>query len=196
MIFIIPFIAALIGWVTNKLAVWMLFNPKQKTKIAFIEFQGLIPKNKARIAENFADIVSKELVDIDSIISDNAWDIHEILMSNIDKKLIEYINKMLDGSNGLGTAKRIFLNAVKEVVLREIESNLPSFIDGFKKDLTTLFDIKKIVSEKITKYTDDQLEQMFLTLARKEFKMIEYTGLILGFIIGCVQSGLMLLNLI
>ena len=43
-------IGAFIGWVTNKVALWMLFNPK-KPKL-FGLFYGVIPSRKDEIAES------------------------------------------------------------------------------------------------------------------------------------------------
>jgi uncharacterized membrane protein YheB (UPF0754 family) len=47
----VPFIGAFIGWITNWLAIKMLFHPRKPIKILFITFHGIFPKNKPRIAE-------------------------------------------------------------------------------------------------------------------------------------------------
>ena len=59
----IPFLVnvvsgTLAGGITNTIAVWMLFNPKQKR----FGFQGAIPKNQARLARSLGKTVGERLV--------------------------------------------------------------------------------------------------------------------------------------
>ena len=55
-IFILPIIAALIGWATNFVAIKMLFHPQDPKKILGITFQGVFLKTKA-IAERLGELV-------------------------------------------------------------------------------------------------------------------------------------------
>ena len=45
------FIGFIIGYITNKLAIYMLFHPEKK----FFGFQGVIPKRKEKIAERISE---------------------------------------------------------------------------------------------------------------------------------------------
>ena len=67
----LPIIGAFIGWITNWLAIKMLFRPRKPIKILFITFQGIFPKNKPRIAEKLGTIVQRDLI--------NFYDINERL---------------------------------------------------------------------------------------------------------------------
>ncbi len=69
MIYFIPVISALIGWLTNWLAVKMIFRPYKKTTIFGI--QGMIPKRRNDLARKVSEVVSNSLVvkeDIEKII--------------------------------------------------------------------------------------------------------------------------------
>jgi len=195
MIFIIPFIAALIGWITNKLAVWMLFNPKKQISILGIKFQGLIPKNRLRIADNFAKVVSNQLVNLDIILEENREIVYSSILSAIEKQVTELIQDKLAKTTCYKPLFKIGLEGAKTAFMAIIASHLPDLIERMKKEALTAIDINSIVKDKISNYSDAELENMFLTLARREFKMIEYTGLILGFIIGCVQSVILIAGL-
>ncbi len=59
---IFPTVGALIGYMTNVLAIWMIFNPKKPVNFILFEWQGLVPKSRDRIAENLATTVERELV--------------------------------------------------------------------------------------------------------------------------------------
>ncbi len=90
---IFPTIGALIGYLTNTLAVWMIFNPKRPMNFLFFKWQGLVPKSKDRIGENLASTVEEELV--------NPQVIKEYLISGerkdgIKKALVQFVLKELD----------------------------------------------------------------------------------------------------
>lgn len=52
------FVATVAGGITNTIAVWMLFNPKQPR----FGFQGAIPKNQARLAKSLGRTVGERLL--------------------------------------------------------------------------------------------------------------------------------------
>jgi uncharacterized membrane-anchored protein YjiN (DUF445 family) len=52
------FVGTIAGGVTNTIAVWMLFNPKQPR----FGFQGAIPKNQARLAKSLGQTVGERLL--------------------------------------------------------------------------------------------------------------------------------------
>lgn len=56
-IYLIPLISGMIGYLTNYIAIKMLFHPRTKT----LGFQGLIPKRKAKLAKNIG-LISTEFM--------------------------------------------------------------------------------------------------------------------------------------
>lgn len=42
----VPLIGGFIGWLTNWVAIKMLFYPREPKKILFVTFQGIFPKTK------------------------------------------------------------------------------------------------------------------------------------------------------
>ena len=65
-----PVIGLIIGYVTNNIAIKMLFRPLKpvyigKRRVPFTP--GLIPKEKERIAKTIGGVVSTELLDNDTI---------------------------------------------------------------------------------------------------------------------------------
>lgn len=57
----LPFVAALIGWFTNFVAVKMLFRPRKAVRILGIRFQGLVPRRQKELAEKIAETVEKKI---------------------------------------------------------------------------------------------------------------------------------------
>ena len=69
-ILIPAFIGGIIGWITNVLAIKMLFRPVYPVRIPLIgiDLQGLLPKRRAEIAVSIGETVEKELINIDDIL--------------------------------------------------------------------------------------------------------------------------------
>ena len=59
-ILILTIVGGLIGWVTNILAIKLLFRPIKPIRIPIlnIEIIGLIPKRKNEIAANIGEVIS------------------------------------------------------------------------------------------------------------------------------------------
>ena len=66
-ILILSLVGGIIGWLTNILAIKLMFRPINPMKIPIlnIEILGLIPKRKNEIAENIGEVVATELLSID-----------------------------------------------------------------------------------------------------------------------------------
>lgn len=65
-------VGGLIGYVTNQLAVWMLFHPKKKMTFLGMGIPltpGLVVKNQERIAESIGKAVARDLLDSETVIS-------------------------------------------------------------------------------------------------------------------------------
>ena len=50
-VYLLPLIAALIGWLTNLIAVKMLFHPRKSINLGFFSVQGVFPKRQKALAK-------------------------------------------------------------------------------------------------------------------------------------------------
>src|SRR6266511_2663165 len=55
-------VGALSGYVTNAIAVWMLFHPYEPWGIGRFRLQGAMPKSKARLAKSIGKTVGQRLL--------------------------------------------------------------------------------------------------------------------------------------
>jgi len=189
MIYTIPFIAALIGWFTNFIAVKMLFHPKKPIKILFFTVQGIFPKRQNLLAEKLGDVVANDLFSMDDIAAQIKNVDKSGTLAVVDSKLDNYIENKLPEAMPMIS---MFLSEdmkrkIKATLLEEIEIILPDVIESYTSKLTESIDIKGTVSEKVANFSTDKLEDILYSIMKKEFKFIEILGAVLGFIIGLVQ---------
>jgi len=62
LLFLTPFITAAIGWLTNWVAIQMLFHPREPMRIFFWKWQGLIPARQQQLAFQTAEIIEREIL--------------------------------------------------------------------------------------------------------------------------------------
>ena len=65
-----PLITATIGWVTNWLAIKMLFYPRKPLRFFFWKWQGLIPRRQQQLATEAAEIIEREILQQHLILSE------------------------------------------------------------------------------------------------------------------------------
>lgn len=188
-ILLLATVGGLIGWITNILAIKLLFRPINPIKIPLlnIEILGLIPKRKKEIAENIGQVVATELLSIDDLINEALKEDDKVqFTNNIMEKLKGIINDKL---NFIPAPFRMMAQPYIEKIFDEEIVNIIEDIgnDSLLK-LKEKIDIEKIVIDKVNNLDLQELERIIISVAKKELKHIEILGLILGFFIGLIQG--------
>ena len=188
--FLLVLIGAMIGWITNFIAIKMLFRPYKEINFFFFKIQGLLPKRKNEIGKSIAEVVENELVSIKDIISEISADDFEKNMSGIIDKILESKLKEEILKNFPMAAFFLsdsMLEKIKGIIKQSILDNKEEMIRAFGEYLESKVDIKKIIIEKVDGFSLEKVEEIIISLAKKELKHIEYIGAVLGAVIGFVQ---------
>ena len=191
-----PFIAAFTGWFTTWIAIKMLFHPRNPVRFMGVTLQGVFPKRQALVADKIGHMVASELIHFDDIAS-RINDPEEL------KKLTPVIEQHLDDFLKVKLKEKLpviamfvtgsTLDKIKEGMLEEINILLPDLISRYTDSLSQKIDIRKMVTEKVAKFSSDKLEQILEAVMKKEFAFLEVIGGVLGFVIGLIQMGLTLI---
>jgi uncharacterized membrane protein YheB (UPF0754 family) len=191
----IPLISALIGWITNYIAIKMIFRPRKAIRILGLEIMGLIPRRKADMARKIGETIERELIshrDIRDMADSPAF--HEKMSQVLRDKIDEFIKTNL-GSNPL---VGMFMSAaissgIRDGLVREIEQMLPEAMSLLFSGLEASLDFKEIIRKKIENFEMAKLETIVYAIASKELKAIELYGGVLGFLVGLIQVGILLI---
>jgi len=186
-----------VGWLTNWLAIRMLFRPREPVRILGWSLQGVIPRRHAQLAERIARTVEDQLLtqeDLDKAMSGVSW--HD----EVDRLVRNVLHDrgpggLIDKIPGISQAWRnMILPSLQEVLTREILRFLDRYRSGFVSRLRDSVDIKEIVRTRVEQFEVEALENLVLDVARKEFTHIQWVGAITGALIGIVQGFLVLLT--
>ena len=153
-----PLVAGVVGYVTNKIAIKMLFRPYEP-KWYTLGWQGIVPKTRPKLAVKISEIVGQKLLahddflyalenndikaKIHNIIAEklktlNAKDIHALIrLSSLEDKIIdnkEIINNILNNAAvsvvDIFLNKKIDINSFREPVFQLVKNfNLEKAID-------------------------------------------------------------------
>jgi uncharacterized membrane protein YheB (UPF0754 family) len=186
----IPLISAFIGWFTNWIAVKMLFHPRLPIKVLGLTFQGIFPKRQHQFAQKLGKLVSEELLsfkDIEAKITDgsNLKQVMPIVENHIDNFLRNKLASEVPIISMFIGDKTI--EELKSVFMKELESLFPVLMTSYMEKLKHELDLEAIVTEKVSNFSSDKLEEILQAIMSKEFRFIEIIGAVLGFLIGIVQ---------
>lgn len=180
-------IGAMIGWITNYVAIKMLFRPYKEINFGLFKIQGLIPKRKHEIAVSIADTVQKELISLKDVTSSLDGEELEIRMGNM-------IDKILDAKLEGELVKKFpmlamfmsddMLRKIKSMIKTSILENKDTIIEMFSNYLEEKVDFREIIIKNVDGFSLEKLEDITYSLAKKELKHIEVVGAVLGGIIG------------
>ena len=183
-------ISGAIGWITNWVAIKMLFRPHKEINFGLFKIQGLIPKRRAEIGTGIANIIQNELISVKDVISnidrvEFSKRLNDLIDDVLDKNLKKKVKEkfpLLQMFFSDKVAKDVG-NTIKDIVMENQEKIFEIFSNYAEENI----DFEVIISDKISNFSLDKLEEIITLLANKELKHIEVIGAILGMLIGAVQ---------
>jgi uncharacterized membrane protein YheB (UPF0754 family) len=186
---LLPFAGLLIGWLTNYLAIKMLFHPKKPINLGLVSIQGVFPKRQDALGDKLGEVVSKELISTNEILDKVSAEVKgEEVHGIVERRIGEGLEKLIAGI----PMASMFIDAsmkqmARKAILDEFVEGLDEWMAGLKPRMEQNLDVKAIVKEKVSKFSSDKLEEVLYLIMKREFRFIEFAGGVLGFLIGCLQ---------
>ena len=132
---ILALIGGFIGWVTNLIAVKMLFRPMNPVRLPFgLKLQGLLPARRKDLAVSIGKVIENKLLKPD-----------EILGSLVQEKDIAHLK-----------------DSIVSNVVKILKDKLPAFLHGFT-DKTIKKQLEAFMSKDGDRYIHDMINNMVRT---------------------------------
>ncbi len=185
---LMPVIGGLIGWLTNVVAIKMLFWPKTPITIFGWEYLGLLPKRKGDLASSLGQAVDENLLPIDEVlkhIETNGYQEHIVkaITVHVDERLHEVLPRILPEN-----IKSLIREFVRDIVAREAERGVAEVASSTMDKLKEEAKLGEMVERRIQTFDLDELENFIKGIAKQELRHIELLGAVLGLLIGVFQS--------
>jgi len=186
---LLPATGAFIGWLTNKLALTLLFRPREPVVIGPWHLQGIIPARRARLAAAIARAVQRDLLSEAQV----AQLIAEIdLRGEVERAVERAIDQRIDarrieGVPLVGRVSRRFYQELKRRVMAAVANRARDYQQQVAHRIATRVDIEALVRTRVEEMETTQVEALLLDLLRHEFRYLEWMGAVLGGAIGALQ---------
>ncbi len=189
----IPLISALIGYFTNVVAIKLLFWPQQPINLGLFKLHGLLPKRQANIAASIGELVETQLLSMDELIDKiDTPELNNKITIKLSKILKDRINSLIPSIIPAKVTQVIGDNLDK-ILRQEAPQLIRQVISSGRNHLNREIQIKQIVEDKVNAYDLNELEAMIRGISSTELTFIEISGGVLGFILGLIQVGIIVL---
>ncbi len=189
----IPVIAALIGWITNWLAIKLTFLPLEFIGIPpFLGWQGIIPSKAEKMAEIAVDSTIAKLGTVQEVFEQiDPQILAQYIVDANMPRIEEYVDEIM--LEEYPTLWDNLPDSAKQLLYARVRSHAPALVDNLVQEINnqvdSLFDIKEMVKEQLRE-NKELLNRLFQECGDKEFRFIINSGLWLGFIFGLIQTAL------
>ena len=190
----IPVIAGLIGFVTNWLAVRMMFEPVTFRGIGPFGWQGVIPGKAAKMASISVD---KGLAKLGSLSEFYEKLDPDAIARHVVGDSGEEIRRLVD-QIAARESPEVWLelpDSVREAVLDRVERELPALVGSVTKDIGANIDQLMDLKSMVVRHMRDHptlVNRMFWEVGEREFRFIVRSGLYFGFGLGLIQMAVFL----
>lgn len=197
--FIIPWVAGLVGYFTNVLALEMTFYPVEFWGIELFRlkgepwglfgWQGIIPTKAEKMASTSFDLMTEKLFDIKEIFGRlDPVRFSEVMEDGVLLMMDSVINQVAE--QYMGNAWKKLPPEVRDDVIVTAEADANQFMAGFMADLQAHFDDVMDLKDMCVRACVENkhlLIKIFQECGDKEFVFIRRSGFYFGFLFGVGQ---------
>ena len=190
---LLPILGVVVGYVTNWVALWMIYEPPEPWQIGPFRFQGLFVKRQPEVADVYARIVADEIVTVANF----GRELLNGPQSDRTRHLIESsMRPAIDQAIGPARAAvrvaigRREYDAIRESLAAEpVESMMTPLSDPeFTRQQGET--MRKLISERMREMPASDFAEMLRTATREDEWLLLLHGAVLGFAGGLVHLAL------
>jgi uncharacterized membrane protein YheB (UPF0754 family) len=188
----IPFVAALIGYLTKRVAIEMMFRPLEFIGIprTFLGWQGVVPKHGGRMAAIATDLLTSNLLDLREIFAkiDPALITREIeqpllrAVDHVARDVLEQYHPHL---------WEVLPTIAQELLVKQVQAATPRLVrelmNEIRENLDEVLDVNDMTIQNLTR-DKALLVRLIRETSRPEMSFIARSGIAFGFALGLIQS--------
>jgi uncharacterized membrane protein YheB (UPF0754 family) len=182
--FVLPVMGTFVGWATNLIGIWMIFEPIEPRRILGVRVQGLFLRRQAEAADIYSAIISREVLTL-AAIGD------ELLngpRSDTTRRMIEdALRPAVDRATGPArTAVRLLMGGRSYDAIRDSVA-----VEAVDYTLTPLHDpefnrvqgerIRQLISTRMREMPPADFVEMLRTAMKEDEWLLFLHGAVLGF---------------
>jgi len=192
---ILPVVGALLGWGTNRLAIWMLFHPRRPVRLFGWSWQGVIPGRRTLLAESLSQTLEEHLLTPED---------RQALLDKleIERHLDRIVTQTLQNQIPRGPFQKVpalegarekLIDVLRSQILQRLPGKLSEIDERILVEVAADIDVAGHVRQRLLDLPMDQIEILVKSVTRRELIMIELAGAVIGLFVGLLQAAVLVL---
>jgi uncharacterized membrane protein YheB (UPF0754 family) len=190
---VLPIGGVIIGYVTNWLALWMIFEPTEPRKLGPIKLHGLFLRRQPEVAEVYGEIIADDIVTLRNI----GDELLNGRRADRTRQMIEdAMRPAIDRSVGAGkTAVRVLVGGDRYDAIREglateaVEYTMNPLSDPEFNKLQSA-EVRKLISKRMGELPYPDFAELLRSGMREDEWLLLLHGAVLGFVGGIAHLAI------
>jgi uncharacterized membrane protein YheB (UPF0754 family) len=192
---VLPLFGMAIGWLTDWLAIKLVFFPRERRRIlGVVSFQGIFQRRRDEVARQYGELVAREVVTVPNIIEAVLSGPRSDRLAAIIRRIVsETVDERVNLARPVVTAaigdRR--LQEMKRAAAAQAIEQLPGTVQAGERYLTEVLDVGNTIATKMRDLSRAEYEELLRPAFRRdEWKLIA-VGALIGFLVGELQVQLL-----
>jgi uncharacterized membrane protein YheB (UPF0754 family) len=186
----LPLMGLLVGWLTNWLALKMVFEPLEPRKIGPFTWQGLFLKRQAEVSEAYAGFFTEKVLYTEALVA-------AVLQGPAAERVVyllqRYVTQAVDDASGparplvaltVGTREWVSL---KTTIAERLAAIIPDELDRVHDYAAEALDIEAELQTNMSNLTPPEFEEVLRPVFREDEGTLIAVGALLGAGAGALQ---------
>jgi uncharacterized membrane protein YheB (UPF0754 family) len=190
---VLPIGGVIIGYVTNLVGIWMIFEPVEPRKLGPLKIQGLFLRRQPEVAEVYADIIAEDIVTLSNIGT-------ELLHGPRADRTRQMIEAAMEPAvdRAVGRARGAVRVAVGTQQYDAIRSSVA--VEAVDYTMTPLSDpefnqrqsaaVRRLITGRMREMPPADFSEMLRTAMREDEWLLYLHGAVLGFFAGLIHLAI------
>jgi uncharacterized membrane protein YheB (UPF0754 family) len=187
---VLPIGGVIIGYVTNWMALWMIFEPVEPRKFGPFKLHGLFIRRQPEVSEVYGEIIAEDIVTLRNIGEEL---LHGPRADRTRQMIEDSMRPAVDRAAGPARlAVRVALGASQYETIRESVAT-----EAVEYTMTPLTDpefnrrqsaaVRKLITERMRELPHDDFSELLRSAMREDEWLLLLHGAVLGFIAGMIH---------
>ena len=190
-----PIMGVVVGYLTNWLALQMIFRPLEEKDFFFFKYQGLFLRRQNDVSREWANVVATKVLNSENmmrlIFQGKAGDLLIKLVMDSANKGVEKMmqQKVPIAPIILGTERT---QKIKTVISEKIVAMLPMIADRVEDYISQTLKIEETVYSRLIQLPKDKFEELLHSVFKEDEMTLILLGAFLGGMVGLAQATLVI----
>jgi uncharacterized membrane protein YheB (UPF0754 family) len=187
---LLPVMGVLVGWITNALGMWLIFEPTEPTRILGIKVHGLFLRRQDQAAEVYAQIIADDVITLerigDFLMDGPRGDRTRQMIATAMKPAIDQAAGPVRGAVRIAIGTKRFDNIRDSIAFEAVDRTITPFRDPeFSKQQADK--IRTLIAARTKELPPRDFVEMMRSAIREDEWMLYAHGAIMGFAGGVVH---------